>query len=123
MHLMELERIRIGLEKRISPLLRDATTLFWIDRATDDIVLRIEGFVWGKNLDAQEVRYPANWIEAVKERWLPKRIRRRWPVRYTIVRIEARFLYPEARRAMPPGVGRVVAAVYAPTFRTEPEEA
>lgn len=36
-------------------------------------------------------RFPVDWIEALKDRWLPGWARKRWPVRY----IHIRVVFPE----------------------------
>jgi hypothetical protein len=38
-----------------------------------------------------DVRFPENWMEAVKERWAPRWFRARWPVRYTAHELDRSF--------------------------------
>lgn len=52
------------------------------------------------------VVYPANWWEAVWERWAPKWAQERWPVRYTTVDVE--LLFPGLAKA---GYGPIVLKV------------
>lgn len=40
-----------------------------------------------------EFKYPATWVEAVKARFAPEWLKRRWPVRY--VDLEVRAYYPK----------------------------
>jgi hypothetical protein len=35
--------------------------------------------------DSEPVQYPSNWIEAVKDRFLPEWLKRRFPVKYTVI--------------------------------------
>ena len=51
--------------------------------------------VLGQRLDHIEARYPADWWQACKARWLPAWAQRRWPVQETVVRLEAVALYPK----------------------------
>ena len=44
----------------------------------DRIALRLTQRILGEELERISYRYPANWIEAVKERWLPWWLRKRW---------------------------------------------
>jgi len=74
---------------------------------SDDIVFRIKQEVWGREVQRQDVRYPADWREAVKERWLPEWAKRRWPVRYVQVSLVARELYPHM--SLPPSARGVIA--------------
>lgn len=61
----------------------------------DDIMLRVVQPMWGETLDKIEVRYPADWWEAFKERWLPRWAKKRWPIRYTVKTMTARGVYPK----------------------------
>lgn len=61
----------------------------------DMIVARIVQQVWGREVQRQECRWPADWWQAFKERWLPAWAKRRWPVRYHIETMVARELYPQ----------------------------
>jgi hypothetical protein len=67
--------------------------------AADEFVLRVTQEVLGHIMERQEVRYPANWWEAVKQRFAPEWFKERWPVRETVIELVARELYPYA--AMP----------------------
>lgn len=46
-------------------------------------------------LEQYQVQYPADWLEAAKERWAPAWLRRRWPVRYTKVIRSIEAVYPK----------------------------
>jgi hypothetical protein len=59
-----------------------------------DFVLQVRAIIWGREVQRQEHRYPADWWEAVKERFAPEWFKRRWPVRYTMITLKARELYP-----------------------------
>lgn len=66
-----------------------------LERTIDALVLSLRGDVLSQTL--QEIRYPANWYEAFRERWLPVWWLKRHPVHYTTVTFHA--LYPKI--AMP----------------------
>jgi hypothetical protein len=65
--------------------------------------VRVTTALFGNTLEQVTVKYPANWWEAVKERWL------RWlpsvRVRYETVTLTARELYP--RLSLPDEEGHV----------------
>ena len=61
----------------------------------NDIVFRIKQEVAGRIADEVEARYPADWWQAVKGRWLPGWAGRRWPIKETVVKLTARELYPK----------------------------
>jgi len=48
----------------------------------------------GESLEIPAITYPRDWIEAVKERFLPRWARRRWPVSFSYVVWDATVLYP-----------------------------
>jgi hypothetical protein len=64
---------------------------FWEEAISILIVQRVAGLV----RDRVEVIYPANWWEAVKDRFLPAWGKRRWPINYTRRVMIAREYYPD----------------------------
>jgi hypothetical protein len=65
-----------------------------LDELTASVVLSFRARVAGERLKTETIRFPADWWEAVKERWFPAWAKRRWPVSYRVVTMEARGLYP-----------------------------
>ena len=115
-----LERMRWGSRRALSQ--KWAERVFgtlesidvWADEMFDQIVCQIKGSVAGEWLLREEVRYPTDWKEALKERFAPKWFIARWPIRYTVHKYEARALYPKI--SMP---GREVFPVTGMTKKTE----
>lgn len=108
---VQLERMKLVIMTRLSAELcrsfgesPEVAVTDALDFMTDDIAVRVVQRVWGRELQRQEVKYPVNWREAVKDRWLPGWAKKRWPVRYRVVMLTARELYP--RLAFPPGTVR-----------------
>ena len=61
----------------------------------DTILMRIKQPIWGAGpFLGEPIKHPANWKEAVKQRFAPRWFKRRWPVKFTVHRFEARVLYP-----------------------------
>lgn len=42
-----------------------------------------------------KIKHPANWWEAVKERFLPDKLKKKYPVKYTVYDINVRTFYPK----------------------------
>lgn len=59
------------------------------------VYLKICQDIAAQHLDRAEFDYPADWKEAVKERFAPAWLKRRWPVRYHHVMIDIEALYPK----------------------------
>lgn len=59
-----------------------------------DMVASLTAAVWGRRIDQKIIKYPANWVEAVKDRWFPKWAKDRWPVVYERHSWEAYHDYP-----------------------------
>ena len=55
---------------------------------------RLLAVMAGELLEVPTVKYPRDWKEALKERFLPWWAKRWWPVRYSYVVWEATVLYP-----------------------------
>lgn len=78
--------------------LRASAKLEWSEHerfTVDQLVYRLKAYVYGYQLGEEVHSYPANWIEAVKERWAPAWLLRRWPVQFTDLRFVGWHLYPE----------------------------
>jgi hypothetical protein len=72
--------------------LRNATlTPFVIPQTMELMVSQLVTFIAGERV--KEIRYPLDWWQAVKERFLPKWLLKRYPVKYHTWKID--FLYPE----------------------------
>lgn len=64
-------------------------------RTMDEQLIRFFYSVFGETLEEIEVQYPADWWQALRERWFPKWWLRRWPVQYTVRTMKAEAVYPK----------------------------
>lgn len=91
-----LERLKFTLQTAISKellteLASDALQLEMISEVmADNAIAKIRLKIFSQKLET--LRWPANWWEAVKERFLPGRMKQRWPVHYEVRDVHA--LYP-----------------------------
>jgi hypothetical protein len=100
---VELEKIRFGLQTRLSKEIANAEVRWYEDHLTDTIVFEVRGFVWAEKKSAKEFNYefPADWWQAFKARWFPAWAKKRWPVQMQKIHIDVKAIYPEFRPAMP----------------------
>ena len=70
---------------------------------------RLVAVLAGERIRVLDVQYPADWIEAIKERFLPFWLKKRWPIRYTRLAWDIRVVYPEV--SLPKEVHTVLDAV------------
>jgi len=61
----------------------------------DSLVYRMEGFIWGKTHEIDEISYPDGWFQGFKEAYIPKFILKIFPVKFKIHNVSFRVLYPE----------------------------
>lgn len=104
--------VALGARFDIAPAVFEHMTIAkhedWI---ADRLIYTIKTYILGageEHVDC-DVRWPANWWEAVKDRWLPAWAKRRWPVRYTkhiIHRTFYRAMCPHV--SIPPHIGNRV---------------
>lgn len=66
----------------------------WVELASERYVLEMRMILLGKTNQEARVKYPADWKQAIKERFAPAWALNRWPVKYTEVVITAKELYP-----------------------------
>jgi hypothetical protein len=69
----------------------------YIDWASNTITLDIVASIYTENLGEVRIKYPGNWIEAFKERWFPKWLLEKYPVKYKIHRIDLLAYYPNIK--------------------------
>lgn len=62
---------------------------------TGHLVLRLSASVWGEDLPAKIITYPADWWQAFKQRWFPGWALKRWPVAHTVIHLKGVALYPD----------------------------
>ena len=60
----------------------------------DEMLIRLKAEVLGEHIKLPVIRYPANWKEAVKERFAPFWFLRWWPVQYAEKAFDVRVVYP-----------------------------
>ena len=60
----------------------------------DELLLALRGKMLGETLERISASYPVNWWEAVKARFFPEWAKKRWPIQYAKIELEARALYP-----------------------------
>ena len=107
---VELEKLKIGLQQRLSRYMVDACVSVNIDTIMNGIEIEARGYVWAEKKSAQKqtITYPANWKEAFKERWFKEWMLEKWPVKYNNVCIDVKAIYPEFRASMPNEIYRLI---------------
>ena len=91
-----LQKVAFGVQREVSSIaLMD--TEFSVDpcELRDAMVYSIRTKVWGEYLDGADVSFPANWKEALKERWAPEWLKKRKPVVFKTIETRFTVLYPE----------------------------
>lgn len=64
-------------------------------------ILTMKASVLGNTLYDHKVTYPKDWKEALKERWLPRWMLKKYPVEYTTHHYMIEELYPHLNVAWP----------------------
>lgn len=93
---LDIEHIVLTFEQfRISQHLPDVYTMrAEYSHIYGGMIAEINRAVLGRHREIT-VSVPDNWIEAIKDRWLPKALRKRFPVRYRDIEAEVFAAYPE----------------------------
>ena len=60
----------------------------------DELTLCVRQDIFGKQLERVDIKYPADWWQAVKDRWFPGWAKERWPVMFTRHHVDVKALYP-----------------------------
>lgn len=93
-----LEKMRFGIQSLITEdLLADMSQvelLSFFEHRTNEMVFSLRMTLMGQMLKEIQVSYPADWKEAIKERFAPKWFLKKYPVKYTEVELTASAVYP-----------------------------
>ena len=93
-----LNKLAIAMQRAFSSeMLMGVETKVLEGRAFEETRVMVRGYIWKEKL--VYVRYPKDWVQAIKDRFLPKWLKRRFPVKY--VEIDGRAYYPQLSRIHP----------------------
>lgn len=103
---VELQRMdyaaRIALDQKQKDRISQGQFRQWEDRAANQLVKELRVSVYGKeHPDRHVVRFPADWWQAVKERFAPAWFRDRWPVVFTEITVSLKEHYPDIEPVLP----------------------
>lgn len=104
--------LRVWLEEDIHSRIGSAPEFALADEA-GCLAVKFHTSIWAETIDEQEIRYPADWWQAVKQRWFPEWALRRWPVVEQVHRISWNVEYPRIPTEWGRGVRRVRVDSYA----------
>jgi hypothetical protein len=65
------------------------------DYAYRQLAVEIRQQVYGRQLETITASYPADWWQALKDRWFPAWALKRWPVRLHTITLTITELYPK----------------------------
>ena len=101
--IVELEKLRLGLQLAMSAEMLDAQVDVVYDHMIDGARATIRGAIWAEKESArrQTIKYPRDWWQAAKERWFPTWLLKRYPVDYHVVEIDVKAIYPTFKQSVP----------------------
>ncbi len=76
-------------------------------RIGENLVYQLQGCLLGEQARQEICEYPADWFEAFKERWYPRRALVRWPVKRTKYIVNIKAVYPDYRPSLPLNLSHV----------------
>lgn len=94
-----LERFKFHMQHEFTQEAMDdgIFTMEVINRIAQNMAFRVRADIFGHKLDQIVWKVPANWKESVKERFFPKWLLKRYPVRMQVFRIDPLVLYPQIK--------------------------
>jgi hypothetical protein len=96
-----LEKIVFHVNQYVSRQLIDTieSDVELVNRVGDELLFKLRAGVTGEKKEIKSIKYPKNWVEALKERFLPLCFKRRFKVKYTSIEVSFNVLYPTYRPA------------------------
>lgn len=117
MDIVQLQKMELAIEQEIDR--RDMQTFKrsqfedYERHVTRSMVKRMSAVIYGETATTEHViRFPENWLEALKERFAPSWLRDRYPVKFTTVTASLRCTYPDFKPSLPDQPYVVNVAVY-----------
>ncbi len=100
---VQLEKVRFGVQRALSrELFEEMTVNVRLQESfANAFVAEVQHFLWSEDAGQREVRYPADWWEALKDRWFPLSWKQRWPVRWQVEHFYVKCVYPGFRPSLP----------------------
>lgn len=65
------------------------------DELAESLVAEVSWHMTGRRAYGEAIVYPATWWDAVKDRWFPRWLRRRFPPRFTEITPEMTEYFPD----------------------------
>jgi hypothetical protein len=103
-----LDKLKIGCRVVISKYLLDASSDVSYNYLIDALEANIRGYIWGESQKGYSFKYPTNWWQALKERWFPMWMKKKFPVLYTTQSITVDVIYPDLKISLPEHQHQVV---------------
>jgi hypothetical protein len=91
----KLEKVMYELSILVSKELIEAA--YDVEEYMKDLYLtRLRGSILGEldDYNIKTAKYPIDWWEAVKERWFPRWLKKFSPVKYKVISLNAKIIYP-----------------------------
>lgn len=83
-----LEKISLGFQTAFTPnILHHPDVSIMYDHCVDMVVASFRASLLVYKQDPVEIKFPRDWWQAFRERWLPKWWLKRWPVVYEVRKI------------------------------------
>ena len=96
-----LYKLAIGFQQTIASEVLDPKAEVLREWYSENLLLCVRAFILAENVGEKYVSYPADWLQAFKERWFPKWALAKWPVVYKTHKFSFSLTYPGFMPAMP----------------------
>ena len=91
-----LERYKYAMRARLSEHfgIEAEVEIFRTAPFLEEMTMEFVQRIFGKQHELFREKVPLNWKEAIKDRWLPQRVRKYWPIKYRLIEFDVRELMP-----------------------------
>lgn len=94
-NIVHLDKIQVALKKIVPNNV--GINLDWnvYEDVAKNMIIELTSFIAKETLLDETIKYPSNWWEALKERWLPIWAKKLRPIKYTTKHFNAIAIYPK----------------------------
>jgi len=96
-----LEKVFFEVEQNVSEYAAAQLDIqSYVDYTGRGIATRFRVAIFEENVGKKLFSYPEDWKQAFKERWFPKWLLKKYPVKYTEITTEAKIWYPDFKPSL-----------------------
>jgi hypothetical protein len=99
---IKLDKIKFGFKAWLTKqALNDCNVELILDQIQDRYLIEMKGFFAGEHVSDHFISYPKDWWQAFKDRWFPKWLKWKYPIKLSVHKFEYKVIYDNFKVSLP----------------------